>query len=105
MKRSERSRAAVKASAARWPTPGSSERRHRLARRGGNRPWRRRGYLRPQVLLGSLGLGSLGLGSLGHLFLARLDAPAASRAERKRHTSVVTTVTPEITRHSPRNGF
>src|SRR5258705_8520568 len=25
--------------------------------------------------------------------------------KRKRHTSVVTTVTPEITRHSPRNGF
>ena len=23
----------------------------------------------------------------------------------KRHTSIVTTVTPEITRHSPRNGF
>ena len=23
----------------------------------------------------------------------------------KKHTSVVTTVTPEITRHSPRNGF
>ena len=26
-------------------------------------------------------------------------------AERKGHPSVVTTVTPEITRHSPRNGF
>jgi hypothetical protein len=25
--------------------------------------------------------------------------------ELKKHTSVVTTVTPEITRHSPRNGF
>ena len=25
--------------------------------------------------------------------------------EIKKHTSVVTTVTPEITRHSPRNGF
>jgi hypothetical protein len=23
----------------------------------------------------------------------------------KKHTSIVTTVTPEITRHSPRNGF
>jgi hypothetical protein len=34
-----------------------------------------------------------------------LDAPAASRAKYKKHTSVVTTVTPEITRHSPRNGF
>ena len=33
------------------------------------------------------------------------NAPAASRAERKKRTSVVTTVTPEITRHSPRNGF
>jgi hypothetical protein len=29
----------------------------------------------------------------------------ASRAERTKHTSIVTTVTPEITRHSPRNGF
>ena len=26
-------------------------------------------------------------------------------AKRKGHPSVVTTVTPEITRHSPRNGF
>src|SRR6266404_5573195 len=34
-----------------------------------------------------------------------LDAPAASRANEKKHTSIVTTVTPEITRHSPRNGF
>jgi hypothetical protein len=25
--------------------------------------------------------------------------------QNKKHTSVVTTVTPEITRHSPRNGF
>jgi len=25
--------------------------------------------------------------------------------ETKKHTSIVTTVTPEITRHSPRNGF
>ena len=25
--------------------------------------------------------------------------------EIKKHTSIVTTVTPEITRHSPRNGF
>jgi hypothetical protein len=25
--------------------------------------------------------------------------------EKNKHTSVVTTVTPEITRHSPRNGF
>jgi hypothetical protein len=25
--------------------------------------------------------------------------------ELKKHTSIVTTVTPEITRHSPRNGF
>jgi hypothetical protein len=33
------------------------------------------------------------------------NAPAASRAEKKKRTSVVTTVTPEITRHSPRNGF
>src|SRR5258705_5061541 len=33
-----------------------------------------------------------------------LDAPAASRVDKK-HASVVTTVTPEITRHSPRNGF
>ena len=36
--------------------------------------------------------------------------PGAQRArslgaERKRHPSEVTTVTPEITRHSPRNGF
>jgi hypothetical protein len=35
-----------------------------------------------------------------------LDAPAASRAEKgRKHTSVVTTVTPEITQHSLRNGF
>src|SRR5471030_1211743 len=35
-----------------------------------------------------------------------LDAPAASHAVfETKHTSVVTTVTPEITRHSPRNGF
>jgi hypothetical protein len=27
------------------------------------------------------------------------------RAQQKKRTSVVTTVTPEITRHSPRNGF
>jgi hypothetical protein len=27
------------------------------------------------------------------------------RVENKNHTSIVTTVTPEITRHSPRNGF
>jgi hypothetical protein len=33
------------------------------------------------------------------------NAPAASRANVKWHTSVVTTVTPEIARHSPRNGF
>jgi hypothetical protein len=33
------------------------------------------------------------------------NAPAASRANKIKHTSVVTTVTPEITRHSPRNGF
>jgi hypothetical protein len=33
------------------------------------------------------------------------NAPAASRAKMIKHTSVVTTVTPEITRHSPRNGF
>jgi hypothetical protein len=32
-------------------------------------------------------------------------APAASRAKCEKHTSIVTTVTPEITRHSPRNGF
>ncbi len=36
--------------------------------------------------------------------------PGAQRArglacEIKKHTSVITTVTPEITRHSPRNGF
>ena len=34
-----------------------------------------------------------------------LDAPAASCVIKNKHTSVVTTVTPEITRHSPRNGF
>jgi hypothetical protein len=27
------------------------------------------------------------------------------RVRNKKHTSIVTTVTPEITRHSPRNGF
>jgi hypothetical protein len=27
------------------------------------------------------------------------------RVQMKEHTSIVTTVTPEITRHSPRNGF
>jgi hypothetical protein len=27
------------------------------------------------------------------------------RVQMKKHTSIVTTVTPEITRHSPRNGF
>jgi hypothetical protein len=36
--------------------------------------------------------------------------PGAQRARSlackiKKHTSIVTTVTPEITRHSPRNGF
>ena len=36
--------------------------------------------------------------------------PGAQRArslvcDKNKHTSVVTTVTPEITRHSPRNGF
>ena len=36
--------------------------------------------------------------------------PGARRARslacrKKKHTSIVTTVTPEITRHSPRNGF
>ena len=34
-----------------------------------------------------------------------VDAPAASCASGSKHTSVVTTGTPEITRHSPRNGF
>jgi hypothetical protein len=33
------------------------------------------------------------------------NAPAASRAKYEKHTSVVTTVTPDPTRHSPRNGF
>jgi hypothetical protein len=33
------------------------------------------------------------------------NAPAASRAIETKHTSVVTTGPPEITRHSPRNGF
>jgi len=30
---------------------------------------------------------------------------AASRAKKTKHTSIVTTVTPEVVRHSPRNGF
>src|SRR5712664_3763833 len=41
------------------------ERRHRLARRGGSRPWR--WHLGPQVLLRSLGKDT------GHLFPARLE--------------------------------
>ena len=33
------------------------------------------------------------------------DAPAASRANEKEHTSVVTTGSPKTIRHSRRNGF
>src|SRR5437870_4976548 len=56
--------------------------------------------MRPSFCKNHPPLKSEGAGNAG-----RLMRPQPRVRNKTKHTSVVTTVTPEITRHSPRNGF
>jgi hypothetical protein len=54
----------------------------------------------PELCMNPSAQETKGAGNAG-----RLMRPRPRVRNKTKHTSVVTTVTPEITRHSPRNGF